>query len=167
MSAHSANEVRAVATAHGQECLSFRIGSEHYAIDILSVQEVRRFEPPTRIAQAHEQVLGVLDLRGVIVPIVDLRLRLGVQQPRFDANTVVIVMKVGSREFGLVVDGVDDVLGLQPGQLRPMPAMSSGVAADLLRAIATVGERMLLLIDVDRLMRSPALGLHVENLAAP
>jgi purine-binding chemotaxis protein CheW len=104
-------------------------------------------------------VLGVLNLRGVIVPIVDLRLRLGVAQPRFDANTVVIVMKVGTREFGLVVDGVDDVLRLQAEQLRPMPAMSSGVANDLLRAIATVGERMLLLIDVDKLMRSPALGL--------
>ena len=161
MSAHSQQELNAVAAGSAaQACLSFRIGSEHYAIDILSVREVRRFEPPTRIAQAHDQVLGVLDLRGVIVPIVDLRLRLGVAQPCFDANTVVIVMKVGTREFGLVVDGVDDVLGLQPEQLRPMPAMSSGVAADLLRAIATVGERMLLLVDVDKLMRSPALGLR-------
>lgn len=159
MSATLEREVPAVAAAPaGQECLSFRIGREHYAIDILSVQEVRRFEPPTRIAQTHDQALGVLDLRGAIVPIVDLRLRLGVDQPRFDAHTVVIVMKVATQEFGLVVDGVDKVLGLQPEQLRPLPAMSGGVATDLLRAIATVGGRMLLLIDVDKLLHSPALG---------
>lgn len=163
MSATTAIELQAVAQAHGPcECLTFRIGAEDYGIDILQVQEVRSYETPTRIAQASPQVLGVLNLRGEIVPVVDMRLQLGLANASFDDSTVVIVLKVGQRVFGLVVDGVSDVVGLAPEQLRPVPGIGSGIAADLLLAIATLNERMLLLIDIEKLMCSPGLGLSAR-----
>lgn len=160
MSATATLELQAVAQAHGpRECLSFRIGAEDYGIDILQVQEVRSYEAPTRIAQTQPHVLGVLNLRGEIVPVIDMRLQLGLAQANFDDSTVVIVLKVAGRVFGLVVDGVSDVIGLAPEQLRPVPGIGRGIAADLLLAIATLNERMLLLIDIDKLMRNPAFGL--------
>lgn len=146
-----------------RECLTFRIGAEDYGIDILQVQEVRSYEAPTRIAQTQPQVLGVLNLRGEIVPVIDMRLQLGLAQANFDDSTVVIVLKVGARVFGLVVDGVSDVIGLAPEQLRPVPGLGCGIAADLLLAIATVKERLLLLVDIDKLMRNPALGLKAPT----
>lgn len=158
MTAHSNPETSALAAAsRDRQWLSFRIGEQDYAIDILSVQEVRRYEPATRIAQSAAELLGVLNLRGTIVPIVDLRLQLGASQSACDAGTVVIVLHVGTRVFGLVVDGVDEVIDLAPGQLRPLPPMADGATASLLRAVATIGGRLLQLLDIDKLMRSPAL----------
>jgi purine-binding chemotaxis protein CheW len=160
MSAINPVEMQAVAQVLGpRECLTFRIGAEDYGIDILQVQEVRSYEAPTRIAQTQPQVLGVLNLRGEIVPVIDMRLQLGLAQANFDDSTVVIVLKVGARVFGLVVDGVSDVVGLSPEQLRPVPGLGCGIAADLLLAIATMKERLLLLVDIDKLMRNPAFGL--------
>lgn len=160
MSATTPREMQAVAQASGpRECLTFRIGAEDYAIDILHVQEVRSYEAPTRIAQTRPHVLGVLNLRGEIVPVIDMRLQLGLANACFDDSTVVVVLKVEQRVFGLVVDGVSDVVGLAPEQLRPVPGIGSGIAAELLLAIATLKDRMLLLIDIDKLMRSPAFGL--------
>ena len=120
---------------------------------------MRSYEAPTRIAQTQPHVLGVLNLRGEIVPVIDMRLQLGLAQANFDDSTVVIVLKVAGRVFGLVVDGVSDVIGLAPEQLRPVPGIGRGIAADLLLAIVTLKDRMLLLIDIDKLMRSPAFGL--------
>lgn len=164
MSAITPVEMQAIAQVHApRECLTFRIGAEDYGIDILQVQEVRSYEAPTRIAQTQPQVLGVLNLRGEIVPVIDMRLQLGLAQANFDDSTVVIVLKVGARVFGLVVDGVSDVIGLAPEQLRPVPGLGCGIAADLLLAIATVKERLLLLVDIDKLMRDPALGLKAPT----
>lgn len=164
MSAITPVEMQAIAQVHApRECLTFRIGAEDYGIDILQVQEVRSYEAPTRIAQTQPQVLGVLNLRGEIVPVIDMRLQLGLAQANFDDSTVVIVLKVGARVFGLVVDGVSDVVGLAPEQLRPVPGLGCGIAADLLLAIATVKERLLLLVDIDKLMRDPALGLKAPT----
>jgi len=164
MSAITPVEMQAVAQVHApRECLTFRIGAEDYGIDILQVQEVRSYEAPTRIAQTQPQVLGVLNLRGEIVPVIDMRLQLGLAQANFDDSTVVIVLKVGARVFGLVVDGVSDVIGLSPEQLRPVPGLGCGIAADLLLAIATMKERLLLLVDIDKLMRHPALGLKAPT----
>jgi len=164
MSAITPVEMQAVAQVHApRECLTFRIGAEDYGIDILQVQEVRSYEAPTRIAQTQPQVLGVLNLRGEIVPVIDMRLQLGLAQANFDDSTVVIVLKVGARVFGLVVDGVSDVIGLAPEQLRPVPGLGCGIAADLLLAIATMKERLLLLVDIDKLMCHPALGLSAHT----
>jgi len=163
MSATTPTEMQAVAQASApRECLTFRIGAEDYGIDILQVQEVRSYEAPTRIAQTQPHVLGVLNLRGEIVPVIDMRLQLGLAQANFNDSTVVIVLKVGGRAFGLVVDAVSDVVGLTPEQLRPVPGLGRGIAADLLLAIATLNERMLLLIDIGKLMRNPAFGLSAH-----
>lgn len=160
MSATTPAEMQAVTQARApRECLTFRIGAEHYGIDILQVQEVRSYEAPTQIAQTQPHVLGVLNLRGEIVPVIDMRVHLGLAQAHFDDSTVVIVLKVGGRVFGMVVDGVSDVVGLAPEQLRPVPGIGSGIAVELLLAIAMVKERLLLLVDIDRLMRNPAFGL--------
>src|SRR5690349_14873438 len=105
------------------EVLSFRLGAEEYGIGILTVQEIRGYEAPTRIANAPEWLLGVLNLRGQIVPIVDMRLRFNLGQVRYDSLTVVIILNIGQHVIGMVVDGVSDVVTLAPDQVRPAPAL--------------------------------------------
>lgn len=146
------------------EFLAFKLGAEEYGIDILRVQEIRSFETPTRIAHSPAHVLGVLNLRGVVVPVVDLRLRFGLPDAGYDGFTVVIVLNIGSRVFGIVVDAVSDVIGLASEQLRPVPAFNARVATEHLMAIGAVDQRMLILIDIDRLMASPEMGLATDTL---
>src|SRR5262245_53933128 len=107
---------------HGGEFLTFRLGAEEYGIDILRVQEIRSYEAPTRIANAPAFIKGVVNLRGVIVPIVDLRLKLGCESAEYNHFTVVIVLNVRGRVVGAVVDSVSDVLELNGEQIRPAPA---------------------------------------------
>ena len=155
--AHAA--ATATATTSLREFLAFKLGAEEYGIDILRVQEIRSYEEPTHIANAPEFIKGVVNLRGVIVPIVDMRLKFGLHEVRYDAFTVVIVLTIGKRMVGMVVDAVSDVITLQPQQMRPVPEFSSTVAADHLLAIGTVDERMLILIDIEALMNDPEIGL--------
>lgn len=157
------------ATAHGGEYLSFRIGGEEYALGILNVQEIRSYEAPTRMAGASACVKGVVNLRGVIVPIVDLRLVLGVDEPRYDGFTVVIVLNVRHRVIGVVVDSVSDVVELRADQIRPAPEMRSSNAQGFICGIASVAsppggssnarERMLILADIEQLLGSHSIGL--------
>ena len=142
-----------------REFLAFRLGAEEYGIDILCVQEIRSYERPTRIAGTPECVKGVINLRGVIVPIVDLRLKLQLQAAPYDAFTVVIVLQLGQRLVGVVVDAVSDVISLQPEQLRTAPPLRAGLAAEHLLAIGAVDERMLILVDIEKLMGSADIGL--------
>ena len=151
--------------AHGftaREVLSFRLGAEEYGIDILCVQEIRSFEACTRIASAPPFIKGVTNLRGVIVPIVDLRLKFGLSDST-TASTVTIVLNVANRVLGVVVDSVSDVLQLAPEQVQPAPEFSSTVDAGHITGIGTVqqGElqRMLLLLDIENLMTSADMGL--------
>jgi purine-binding chemotaxis protein CheW len=141
------------------EYLTFRLGQEEYGIDILRVQEIRSYEEPTRIANAPPFIKGVVNLRGVIVPVVDLRIKLGCAQVDYTAFTVVIVLNVKGRVVGAVVDSVSDVLELPHEQVRPAPDMSSAVNTDFVTGIANVGERMLILMDIQALMTSPDMGL--------
>ncbi len=142
------------------EYLTFRLGAEEYGIDILRVQEIRSYEPPTRIANAPAHMLGVVNLRGVIVPVVDLRVKLGCASADFNSLTVVIVLNVKGRVVGVVVDSVSDVLELPREQIRPAPEMtSSTVDTAFITGIASVGERMLILMDIEALMSSPDMGL--------
>ena len=141
------------------EFLAFKLGNEEYGIDILRVQEIRAYEKPTRIAGTPDCVKGVINLRGVIVPIVDLRVRLRLEPVPYDAFTVVIVLHIGRRVMGMVVDAVSDVITLQPEQLRPAPPMRAGLAGDHLLALAAVDERMLILVDIDKLMSGADIGL--------
>lgn len=141
------------------EFLAFKLGEEEYGIDILRVQEIRSFERPTRMANAPEHILGVVNLRGVIVPIVDMRIKFKLNPVNYNTFTVVIVLNIGSRVVGMVVDGVSDVITLSPEQLRPVPELSSAVASDHLLAIGSLENRMLILIDIEKLMSSADLGL--------
>lgn len=141
------------------EFLAFKLGAEEYGIDILRVQEIRSYEEPTRIANAPPFIKGVVNLRGVIVPIVDMRLKFNLEQARYDSFTVVIVLNIGQRVVGMVVDAVSDVITLQPEQLRPVPEFNSTISSDHLLAIGVVDERMLILVDIEKLITSPEMGL--------
>ncbi|MBK1685182.1 chemotaxis protein CheW, partial [Rhodoferax fermentans] len=132
---------------------------EEYGIDILRVQEIRSFERPTRMANAPEHILGVVNLRGVIVPVVDMRIKFKLNPVNYDHFTVVIVLNIGSRVVGMVVDGVSDVITLSPEQLRPVPELSSAIGSDHLLAIGSLENRMLILIDIGKLMSSSDMGI--------
>ena len=156
------HEAARLAHADG-EFLTFRLGAEEYGIDILRVQEIRSYEPPTRIANAPHFIKGVVNLRGVIVPIVDLRLKLGCDSAEIGTLTVVIVLNVRGRVVGAVVDSVSDVLELGREHIKPAPELSSGVDSSFITGIGTVkngdAERMLILVDIEALMSSADMGL--------
>ena len=137
-----------------REFLAFKIGNEEYGVDILRVQEIRSYEKPTAIANAPAELKGVVNLRGVIVPIIDLRLKLGLTAVQYDHLTVVIVLNIGQHVVGVVVDGVSDVLTLEREQLRPVPLLGSHLDPDHFLAIGTVGSRMLLLLAIEKLLVS-------------
>jgi purine-binding chemotaxis protein CheW len=163
MSALTSVEAGAVAAAATREYLTFRLGGEEYGIDILKVQEIRSFEHPTRLASAPAHILGVVNLRGVIVPIVDLRVRFALGEPAYDAFTVVIVLNVAQRVVGAVVDSVSDVLEIAPQQVREAPQFNALLDASYITGLASVrqgeAERMLILLDIERLMAGAEMGL--------
>lgn len=146
-------------TAAAREFLSFRLGTEEYGIEILKVQEISSYQQPTRIANTPDFILGVVNLRGAIVPIIDLRLRFGLRNPAYDGATVTIVINLHGRVIGVVVDSVSDVISLTQEQLRPIPEFSSVIPTDHLMAIATLEDRMLTLVDIERLMTADDMGL--------
>ena len=150
---------RAIAEARNGEYLTFRLGAEEYGIDILRVQEIRSYEQPTRIANAPAFLKGVVNLRGVIVPIVDLRLKLGCDSAEYNHFTVVIVLNVRGRVVGAVVDSVSDVLELPAEAVRPAPEIDAAVDTSHITGIANVADRMLILMDIEALMSSSDMGL--------
>lgn len=156
MSALSVIEHHAIEAAAPREVLTSRLGAEEYGIDILAVQEIRRYEQPTRIANAPRHVLGVMNLRGVIVPIVDLRHLLGLPAEN-GVNTVTVVVTLAGRTVGLVVDAVSDVVALAQEQIQPRPALGPQVDADFIVGLAQLssaeGQRLLLLVDLAALLR--------------
>jgi len=141
------------------EVLSFRLGQEEYGISILKVQEIRGYDAVTRIASAPAFLKGVINLRGQIVPIVDMRIKFNLGKAEYDSFTVVIILNIGSHVIGMVVDSVSDVITLAPEQVRPAPALGGGIDAEHLLGLGTVGERMLILLDIERLLASPEMGL--------
>lgn len=146
------------APAHG-EYLSFRLGKEEYGIDILAVQEIRGYDHVTAIANAPAFIKGVTNLRDIIVPIIDLRIRFNVGTATYDALTVVIILNIASRIVGVVVDSVSDVLTLAPGQIKSAPEFSDVVAATHIVGLGTVDDRMLILLDIATLMADESMGL--------
>ena len=147
------------AAAAGGEFLTFRLGAEEYGIDILKVQEIRSYEQPTRIANAPAFIKGVVNLRGVIVPIVDLRVKLACESVEYNGFTVVIVLNVRGRVVGAVVDSVSDVLELGAGTIKPAPEMHTAVDTSFITGIGSVSDRMLILMDIEALMSSSEMGL--------
>jgi purine-binding chemotaxis protein CheW len=138
-----------------RQVLSFRLGQETYGVDILAVKEIRGWAPVTRIPQAPEHVLGVLNLRGAIVPIIDLRMRFGLPA-EFTPVTVVIVLQIeheqGQRECGIVVDSVSDVVEILPESTRPAPDLTCQQRAAFIAGLAEVDDHMLILLDVTELV---------------
>lgn len=133
--------------------LTVNLGTEEYGVDILAVREIRGWTPVTRIPQAPSYVLGVLNLRGAIVPVLDLRLRFGLAREEYTATTVCVIVMVAGRQFGVVVDAVSDVVEVSPSGIRPVPDMGTTVDTEYLKGLTSVGERMVLLLDVDRLLQ--------------
>jgi purine-binding chemotaxis protein CheW len=143
----------------GREFLAFTLGAEEYGIDILKVQEIRGYETVTRIANAPAFIKGVINLRGIIIPVVDMRIKFALGEPVYDQFTVVIILNIGGRVVGMVVDSVSDVTTLMPEQLKPAPDMGTGFSHEYMIGLGTIDERMLILVDIDRLMSSEEMGL--------
>jgi purine-binding chemotaxis protein CheW len=141
-----------------RQMLTFVVGHETYGVDILRVQEIRGWSAVTRIPHSPHDVLGVLDLRGAVVPIVDLRLRFGLPNAMYDVTTVIIVLTLdrgrGKGEVGLVVDAVSDVADIDAAQVRPPPHLGASSATEYVKCLLTLKERMVVLLDVDRLLAS-------------
>ena len=148
------------------EVLSFRLGGEEYAISILKVQEIRGYDAVTRIANTPEYLKGVVNLRGIIVPVIDMRIKLNIGKATYDAFTVVIVLNINHHTIGMVVDSVSDVVTLTPDQIKPAPDLGAGVSGEYLQGLGTVGERMLILLDIDRVLSSDELGLLATSKSA-
>ncbi len=151
----------------GQEYLIFTLAEQEYGIDILKVQEIRGYDAQslTRIANVPPFIKGVTNLRGIIVPIVDLRIKFNQEKVEYGHETVVVILNLDARVVGVVVDGVSDVLVLQPGQISEAPSFGSAFSAEYLTGIGTIDERMLILVDIEKLMTSDEMEL-VERAVA-
>ena len=154
-----ANSVVNAVVERPREYLTFRLGEEEYGIDILKVQEIRGSEQPTRIANAPSFIKGVVNLRGVIVPIVDMRLKFGLGSAEYNDFTVVIILNLGARVVGMVVDSVSDVMELSPEQIRDTPEIDSVVDSSYITGLGTLNERMLILIAIEKLMGTAEMAL--------
>src|SRR5579863_263079 len=169
----STNASKSPAEAESYQVLTFVLGNETYGVDILRVQEIRGWQAVTKIPNSPPHVLGVLNLRGSIVPIVDLRKRFNLEQAEYTAVTVIIVLTVrseaGRRDFGVVVDGVSDVVDVQASAVRPTPDLGCRAATDHIRGLVPVNDRMVVLLDLDRLIGAEmveAAGSLPETVAA-
>jgi len=150
-------------TAQGRrEFLSFVLGDSQYCIDILKVQEIRTYEAPTRIANTPAFIKGVMNLRGNIVPIIDLRVKFGLPEQRLDTQTVVIVLNVVKRTVGVVVDGVSDVIAVADAEIKPAPELAGSLDTRYIQGLATVAGQMMILVDIERLMTSRDMSLVDE-----
>lgn len=149
----------ALASSNAREYLTFRLDQEEYGIDILKVQEIRGYEPPTRVANAPSFIKGVVNLRGTIVPIVDMRLKFNCSKAEYNTFTVVIILNLGSRIVGIVVDSVSDVMELPPENLKAAPDIDSVIDSSSVLGLGSLGDRMLILLDIERLMSGADMGL--------
>ena len=137
---------------HQNEFLTFTLGAEEYGIDILKVKEIRGYDAVTRIANSPEYIKGVINLRGTIVPIVDMRIKFNLGNVEYNQFTVVIILNVAGRMVGMVVDSVSDVITLGPEQVKPAPEFGASLDTQYLIGLGAVEERMLILVDIEKLM---------------
>ncbi len=148
-----------------RELLTFTLGSEEYGIDILKVQEIRGYDAVTTIANSPEFIKGVINLRGIIVPIIDMRIKFNLGNVTYNELTVVIILNIAKRVVGMVVDGVSDVITLTADQLKPSPEFSSSMDTQYIMGLGTVDDRMIIVVDIEKLMTSRDMDL-VEMAAA-
>jgi purine-binding chemotaxis protein CheW len=155
-------ETRTAAREATREILIFVLGKEEYGVDILKVQEIRGYEKVTPIPTAPAYLKGVVNLRGIIVPVIDLRVKFGMAEPKYDSLTVVIILRIAGRVIGMVVDGVSDVVRLAPNEVKPAPQLGSLVDSSYLAGLAVQGERMILLLDIEKFLSSGELNLITQ-----
>ena len=141
------------------EFLTFMLGAEEYGIDILKVQEIRSYEAVTHIANTPNFIKGVINLRGIIVPIIDMRIKFNLGSVEYNQFTVVIILNIAQRVVGMVVDGVSDVTTLKPEEIKLAPEFGASLDTQYLLGLGTVEERMLILVDIERLMASDEMAL--------
>jgi purine-binding chemotaxis protein CheW len=151
---------------NAREMLVFKLGSEEYGVDILKVQEIRGYEKVTPIPRAPDFLKGVVNLRGTIVPVVDLRVKFALPDPTYDSFTVVIVLRIAGRIVGAVVDGVSDVVQLADHEMKEPPRLGAIVDSSYLAGVATQGERMILALDIEKLLSAGELNLIGEATGA-
>jgi purine-binding chemotaxis protein CheW len=156
--ASNPRDTRGHNAAMPSEFLTFSLGAEEYALDIQRVQELRGYDSVTHIANAKEYIKGVINLRGVIVPIIDMRIKLNVSAPTYDQFTVVIILNLGNSVIGMVVDRVSDVINLLSEQIRRVPDLGAALEADYVIGLGTIDQRMLILVDIETLMSSTEFG---------
>ena len=142
-----------------QEFLSFVLGEEQYALDIMAVKEIRGYEPVTKIANAPPFIKGVLNLRGDIVPIVDLRIKFNVGEASYDEFTIVIMLNVCNRIVGIVVDAVSDVIKLSSDDIKPPPEFGVAFDTKFLHGLAEVQDSMVIIVNIESLISSDSLAL--------
>ncbi|MFN4237404.1 MAG: chemotaxis protein CheW [Vogesella sp.] len=149
-----------------REYLVFTLGNEEYGIDILKVQEIRGYDAVTRLAKSPDFIKGVINLRGHIVPIVDMRIKFDVGNVIYNDFTVVIILNVLNRTVGMVVDGVSDVIELAGDDIRPAPEFGSVMNTNYIQGLGVVGERMIIMVDIEKLMSSDEMALMDATVAA-
>lgn len=160
----TAASTESVLSRIANEFLTFRLGGEEYGIEILKVQEIRGYDAITQIANAPDFIKGVVNLRGIIVPIVDMRIKFRMGKADYDQFTVVIILNVAGRVMGIVVDGVSDVITLEEEQMRPTPGLGSVIDTEYIMGLGVVDERMLILINIEKLMGSSDMGLIDQSI---
>ena len=158
-------EAGATSAAPKQEVLSFKLGEEEYCLDILSVQEIRGYDTVTAIANTPDFIKGVINLRGNIVPIADLRIKFKLKEVRYDATTIVIILNIRKKMIGIVVDSVSDVIAIPRDEIREAPRFGATINTEFISGMATVEGRMLIMVDIERLLSSDDLQL-IEQVAA-
>ena len=146
-----------------REYLTFTLGDEEYGLDILKVQEIRGYDAVTKIANSPDFIKGVINMRGIIVPIIDLRLKFNLGQVEYNQFTVVIILNIAGRVVGVVVDGVSDVIALGHDQIRPAPEFGALLDTAYIDGLTTLDERMVIMVDIEKLMSSTEMGL-IEQL---
>ena len=149
----------AAAVAESGQYLTLRLGDEDYAIDIMRVQEIRSYEEPTRMANSPAFIKGVINLRGVIVPIVDLRMKLNVSKVDYNEFTVVIILNIRGSVIGAVVDAVSDVVTLDARTIKPAPQFESAIDSRFILGLANIGDRMLIVMNMEALLSNAELGI--------
>lgn len=154
MNVNASMDGEAVTHENTNEFLTFVLGDEHYGLEIMQVKEIRGYEEVTKIANAPDFIKGVLNLRGDIVPIVDLRLKFNVGEATYDEFTIVIMLHVFDRIVGIVVDGVSDVIVVSDDDIKPPPSFGVAFDSKYLHGLATLEERLVILVNIESLISS-------------
>ena len=153
---------RTAATAEKREFLTFTLGREEYCIDILKVREIRGYDAVTRVANAPDFIKGVINLRGNIVPIVDLRIKFRLEHVEYGDHTAVIILGILERTIGVVVDSVSDVISLAHERIKPAPEFSAALNTQYIQGLATLDDRMIIVVNIEKLISSPEVQLIDE-----